>query len=427
MAWLSEFYLKHPAAETMEYSVFRHLNGAGLSGVAFKDQNSKKKVISHLSAKGESTIPELAELLNISVPKTKELLTSLLNEGLVKDSGRKTEGIGRRATIYSLDPESCYFLGIEIKKYKINIGLMSFNAELIDSSMDIPFTFSDGNESLDAIIEELQGFLTNIPVPKEKILGLGLSLAGRINVKTSKILSIYHFGNAPVKEKLEEAFHLPVYIDNDSRTLAYGEYHFGKSGLPYREKNVCIVNLDYGIAVGIFANGGPIYGASGYAGEIGHIPMFNNEKICFCGKKGCLETEASGLALIDFLTAKIKKGSSSRLQKVLAKKGIIELEDILEAVRFGDNLAIEGVAEIAYNLGKGLAVIINLLNPELIVLGGMLSGFGELLLLPVKTSIMQHSLSLVNSDTRVTLSTVNQKAALPGCCLLVRNKILGLI
>lgn len=411
----------------MGYSAIRHLNGIGLSGVAFKDQDSKKKVVSHLSARGQSTIPELADLLNISVPKTKELLTALLKDGLVEDSGRKTEGIGRKATIYSLKPESCYFLGVEIKKYKINIGLMSFNAGLVDSSLDIPFAFSEGNESLNAIILELQKFLTKTHVSREKILGLGLSLAGRINVKTSEILSIYHFGNSPVKKKLEEAFNLPVYIDNDSRTLAYGEYHFGRSGLPYSEKNVCIVNLDYGIAVGIFANGGPVYGASGYAGEIGHIPMFSNEKICFCGKKGCLETEASGLALIDFLTSKIKKGSSSRLQKVLTRKGIIELEDILEAVRYGDNLAIEGVTEIAHNLGKGLAVIINLLNPELIVLGGMLSGLGELLLMPVKTSIMQHSLSLVNSDTRVTLSTLNQKAALPGCCLLVRNKILGLI
>jgi predicted NBD/HSP70 family sugar kinase len=105
----------------------------------------------------------------------------------------------------------------------------------------------------------------------------------------------------------------------------------------------------------------------------------------------------------------------------------LELEDILEAVSHGDNLAIEGVTEIAHQLGKGLAVAINLLNPELIVLGGMLSGLGELLLLPVKTSIMQHSLSLVNSDTRVALSDLNQRAGLAGCCLLVRDKILGLI
>ncbi|HXB44334.1 MAG TPA: ROK family protein, partial [Puia sp.] len=282
-------------------------------------------------------------------------------------------------------------------------------------------------ESLNAIVGEIRSFLSKTRVPKEKILGLGLSLAGRINVKTSEILSIYHFGDAPVKTKLEQEFGLPVFIDNDSRTLAYGEYNFGNGGLAYTEQNVCIVNLDYGLAIGIFANGAPIYGASGYAGEIGHIPMFNNEKICFCGKKGCLETEASGLALIDFLNKRIKEGSTSRLQHTIAKKGFLELEDILDAVRRGDNLAIEGVAEIAYNLGKGLAVAINLLNPELIVLGGMLSALGEPLLLPVKTSIMKYSLSLVNNDTKIVLSSIDQRAALPGCCLLVRDKVLGLV
>ena len=411
----------------MNYSVFIHKNGAEVSGVALKDQARKKNMIAHLSSKGKSTVPEMADLLNISVPKTKKLLMGLLQEGLVKDTGRKTQGLGRKASIYNLNQESCYFLGIEIKKYKINIGLMSFNADIVDSSLNIPFPYLDTRESLDAIIKEIQHFLAQTALPKEKIVGIGLSLAGRINVKTSQMLSLYHFGDASIKTKLEEDLGLPVFMDNDSRTVAYGEYYFGANGLPYTEKNVCIVNLDYGIAIGIFDNGRPIYGASGYAGEIGHIQMFDNEKICFCGKKGCFETEASGLALINLLNARMDEGSSSRLQKPRAKKGFIELEDILEAIRHGDSLAIEGVTEIAHNLGKGLAIAINLLNPDLIVLAGTLAGIGELLLFPVKTSIMQHSLSMVNIDTRIALSTMDQKAGLKGTCLLVRDKILGLI
>jgi predicted NBD/HSP70 family sugar kinase len=409
------------------YSVFTHLKEMELSGVAFKDRGRKKKVISHFTGKGESTIPELSELLNISIPKTTELIASLADEGLVIDTGRKTEGLGRKAAIYSLNPESCYFLGVEVRKYKINIGLMSFNTSIVESSLNIPFTYLEAKESLNAIIAEIKKFLSKTKVPKEKIIGIGLSMAGRINVKTSNILSNYHFGDAPVKSTLEKELGLPVFLDNDSRTLAYGEYNFGRYGFPYSEKNVCIVNIDYGMSLGIFVNSIPVYGASGYAGEIGHIPMFNNEKICFCGKKGCLETEASGLALIDFINKKINEGSNTRLQNVIDKKGFFELEDILEAVRLGDNLALEGVTEIAYNLGRGLAVAINMLNPELIVLGGMLSAFGEPLLLPVKTSIMQYSLSLVNADTKIILSTIDQKAGLPGCCLLVRDKILGLV
>jgi transcriptional regulator of PTS gene len=411
----------------MSFSVFAHLNKPVLSGVAFKDQGRKRRVIRHFTAKGESTIPELSDLLNISIPKTSELISGLQEEGLVMDTRRKTDGLGRKAAIYSLNPDSCYFLGVEIKKYKINIGLMSFNASIVESSINIAFDYLEAGESLDAIIVEIKKFLLKINVPREKIIGIGLSLAGRINVKTSEILSIYHFGNAPVKTKLEEAFELPVFLDNDSRTLSYGEYNFGANGLPYSEENVCVVNLDYGVAIGIFANGAPIYGASGYAGELGHIPLFNNEKICFCGKKGCLETEASGLALINFINKKIKEGSSTNLQKTIAKKGYLELEDIIEAVRRGDNLAIEGVAEIAYNLGRGLAIAINLLNPEVIVLGGMLAEIGEPLLLPVKTSVMEYSLSMVSNDTKIVLSSIGQKAALPGCCLLVRDKVLGLI
>jgi predicted NBD/HSP70 family sugar kinase len=411
----------------MDFSVFAHLKEPVLSGVAYKDQSRKKSVIRHLTAKGESTIPELSDLLNISMPKTSDLITGLQEEGLVMDTRRKTDGLGRKATIYSLNPDSCYFLGVEIRKYKINIALMSFNASILESSLDINFDFQEAGESLDAIIVEIRRFLLKTNVPNDKIIGIGLSMAGRINVKTNEILSIYHFGNAPVKAKLEEAFRLPVFLDNDSRTLSYGEYNFGANGLPYSEENVCVVNLDYGLAIGIFANGVPIYGASGYAGELGHIPLFNNEKICFCGKKGCLETEASGLALINFINRKIMEGSTTRLQKTIAKKGFLELEDIIEAVRHGDNLAIEGVAEIAYNLGKGLAVAINLLNPEVIVLGGMLAAIGEPLLLPVKTSIMEYSLSMVSNDTKIVLSSLGQKAGLPGCCLLVRDKVLGLI
>src|SRR5580704_11104663 len=140
----------------MSSSIFIDLNNTELSGVAFKDQMLKKMAITFLTSKGESTIPELADLLTISVPKTSELVIGLQKDGLVKDTSRKTDGPGRKAVIYSLNPESCYFLGVEIRKYKINIGLMSFNAEIIESSVNIPFPFLGATESLDAVIREIR-------------------------------------------------------------------------------------------------------------------------------------------------------------------------------------------------------------------------------------------------------------------------------
>ena len=409
----------------MKYSVFKHLKGEELSGTAFKLNRQRKNIISKLSTHKDSTIPELSDHLNISIPKVNYLLMGLVEEGLVIEGGQTTEGIGRKATTYKLNQSSCYFLGVDIKKYKINIGLMGFDKTIIESVYDIPFPFTEPQESLNAIIKQINTFLNKSSISKDKIVGMGLSMAGRVNVKKGEILTIYHFEDSPVKSKLEESIQLPVYLDNDSRTIAYGEYYFGKK---MNVGNVIVVNLDYGIGTGIFIDGKPLYGASGYAGEIGHIPLFTNEKICLCGKKGCLQTESSGFALIDFIINKMKEGSNSRLSVVLSKKGFLELEDIIKAVQLGDNLAIEAVTVIGYNLGKGLSVAINMFNPNIIVIGGTLSALGDSLLLPViQSSIFQHSLSLVNTDTQIMVSKLNDKAGLLGCCLLVRDKTLGLI
>jgi transcriptional regulator of PTS gene len=347
-----------------------------------------------------------------------------VEEGLVRDFGQKTEGVGRRATIYGLSPDGCYFLGVEIKRYKINIGLMAFNKTIVEEATDIFFPFLDPQESLDAIINEINTFINNSKIGKDRIIGMGLSIAGRINVKKGQILTIYHFKDAPVKNILETAIGLPVYIDNDSRTIAYGEYFFGKKII---SNNAIVINLDYGIGSGIFINGKAVYGASGYAGEIGHIPMFTNERICVCGKKGCLQTECSGIYLIEFIIERMQNGSNSVLKEKLAAKGFLELEDIIEAVKNGDNLAIEGLNEIGYNLGKGLAFAINMFNPDTIVLSGILSAIGNPFLLPVQSAVFQYSLSLVSSDTQIMVSDIPGRAGLLGACLLVRDKMLSLV
>jgi predicted NBD/HSP70 family sugar kinase len=404
-----------------------HLNAffdTDLSGVAYKDQNRKRRIIAHLSLKTEATLTELSELLNISVPKATELMALLEDDGLVKVAGRRSEGPGRKASVYTLAPNAFYFLGIETRRYSINVGLMGFDKKMVYQEKNIPFLYDNADDSLSTIINLLYDFIEKSKIPLEKIAGMGFSISGRVNIHTGKIITFYHFGEASIKEVLEKEFGIPVFLDNDSRTLAYGEFHFGKRT---EENEVLILNLDYGLALGIFVGGKPVYGVSGYAGELGHIPLFDNEKICYCGKKGCLETEASGRALIEIITMELEKGSSSFLGPIFEAKQRLELEDIVEAIQRGDNLAITAVDRIASQLGRGLAVSINLFNPQLIIIGGCLSALGDALLLPVKSFILRHSLSVVNSDTRVELSEIGAKAGLLGSCLLVRDKILGLV
>ena len=395
-----------------------------LSGVPFKDQTRKRKIIAHLSNKEQTTLTELSDLLNISIPKTTELISVLETEGLVYVSGRRSEGPGRKASVYALASNSLFFLGLEIRKYSINLGIMGFDRKMVLEEKNLPFHYENADESIAFIISLLEAFIEKANIPVSKIGGIGCSISGRVNVHTSEIITFYHFGQAPLKQVLEQRFGIPVFLDNDSRTLAYGEYHFGKRN---GEPEVLVLNLDYGLALGIFVRGKPVYGVSGYAGELGHIPMFENEKICYCGKKGCLETEASGRVLIENIVYAITHGSGSILESVLMEKQMLELEDIVAAVHKGDNLAITEVDKIASKLGRGLAVTINLFNPRLIIIAGALSAIGDALLLPIKSFILRHSLSVVSNDTLVELSELGEKAGLPGTCLLVRDKILGLV
>jgi len=168
-------------------SLFALTGEVPLSGIPYKVQLRKKRIISELSRKEEVTINEISDLLNISVPTATELMLSLIEEGFVKDTGKKSEGVGRKASIFALAENSFFFVGVEIRKYKLNIGLMGFDKKMVASSLNIPFPFLDTHESLEEIIKHIKLFLDSITVPRDRILGIGLSISGRINVKTGVI------------------------------------------------------------------------------------------------------------------------------------------------------------------------------------------------------------------------------------------------
>src|SRR5699024_1785775 len=146
--------------------------------------------------------------------------------------------------------------------------------------------------------------------------------------------------------------------------------------------------------------------------------------ICQCGKKGCLETEASGYALTKLFIQKVKEGHSSIITQQKKNPDTILLEDITNAAKKDDVLAIELIAQIGEKLGKGIAILINLYNPELVILGGSLSSTGAYIRLPIKSAIHKYSLSTVNKDTELKMSVLKEKAGIIGACLLVRDRIL---
>ena len=392
-----------------------------LVGVSGKKSDPKKIILGYFANNGNNTIPDLSKDLDVSVPKVTSLLNELILDGLIRDYGKIESTGGRKPNLYGIVPDSAFFIGVDVKQSHINIGLSDLQKNLVDVTEKLPFKLANTPESLESLCVYIQDFINQLDVPAERILGIGINLSGRINYTTGHSYSFFHFDENPLAGVIEARVGIPVFLENDSRAMAYGEFC---AGVVDEEKDVLFLNLDYGIGVGILFDGQVYYGKSGYAGEVGHMPIFDNERICHCGKKGCLETEASGWALTRMFREKLAEGSSS----VITAKGIkpedITMDDIIEAALNDDVLAIELIARVGENLGRGIAALINVLNPELVVLGGSLISTGDYLYLPIKTALNKYSLSLVNNDSQLKISQLGERAGILGACLLVRNRLL---
>ena len=282
------------------------------SGVAYKNRVLKRLIINYLDVTGNVTIAELGKELNISAPKITNMVAELIEDGLIKDYGKVDSTGGRRASLYGLEAESCFFIGVDIKRFYINIGLLDFKKNLVTVNEKISYKLENSAEAYQQLISIIKQFIDELPVSREKVLGMGINLSGRVNHTTGYSYSFFHFHEEPLSQTIENEIGIQTFIENDSRAMAYGEFC---SGAVNNEKNVLFVNMDYGVGLGILIDGKVYYGKSGFSGEFGHIPFFNNEIICHCGKKGCLETEASGIALLRNFKNKIEQGSTSSLIK----------------------------------------------------------------------------------------------------------------
>ncbi len=400
---------------------FEEINQENLSGVAYKNITLKKFIVSFFARNGNRTIADICAEVGLSAPKINAVLTELIADGLVMDYGKIGSKSGRKPNLYGLVLGSGFFLGVDVKQDYLYFGFTDIQKSGINIFKKKSYQLKNNKESLIELCSIINAYVKESRIPKDKILGVGINLSGRVNYSTGYSFSFFNFSEEPLSKMIESRIGLKVYLENDSRAMAYGEFCLG---VVHEEKNVLFLNIDHGLGMGILINGQLYYGKSGFAGEFGHIPFFNNEIICRCGKRGCLETEVSGWALTRTFKEKLQEGSSSILSGMKIED--IALEHIIKAAADDDVLAIELIASIGEKLGRGVATLINVFNPELVILGGRLAATDSYLRLPIKSALNKYSLSLVNNDTQVKMSKLGEQAGVIGACLLVRNRLLSL-
>ena len=387
-----------------------------------KNAQLKKDILRLCIDHGTYSISDFSRDLDTSVPTITKIISEMIADGLLQDEGKVGTKGGRRPSTYGLNPEAGYFVGVDVARQHFHIAICDFKGNVIRFIQDIPFVLEANAESFKNICLRIKEEVSGANIEWADVLGVGVSLSGRVNPEKGYSLTYFVSEDIPMKNLFEQQLGVPVTIENDSRAMTYGEYMNLGQG---REKDVIFVNLSWGLGMGMILEGKLFYGKSGFSGEIGHFPVLTNNLICRCGKVGCLETGASGSALHRMITERLREGRKSSLAPIYEANGDLHLKDILKAVEEEDVLAIEGIEEVGATLGRGLAGVINIFNPGLVIIGGRLIVGKDYLMLPVKTAVNRFSLTKVSSDTKFKFSKLGNRAAGIGNCLLSRDKLLG--
>lgn len=405
---------------TMDELTFRNQFGENPKNLQYK-----RRITEYIIENGPNTLPVLSKVMDISVPTTSKLVNELIDVKILKNYGKLETSGGRHPYLYGLDDSEYFFLGVDAGKESLSIVLMDLVGRQVQEEMNIPFDFSNTEECLADLCQKVNHFIDEeSKIPREKIVSISVNVFGRLNPRTGYSYTYFNFGEKPLAQHFTEQLGIPTFIDNDARASAYGEYmlHYSQEGM----KNLLFVNVTWGLGLGIIINGEPYTGKSGFSGEFGHIHAYKNEVLCPCGKKGCLETEASGSAMLRKFKERVAAGDNSILLNPMGPYRLsleeVTLDHLIEATQNEDILCIEILEELGENLGHHIAGIINIFNPHVVVIGGPMAKTGIYLLQALRGSIRKYSLNMVNQDTELRQSLLMRYAGVMGACLLARMK-----
>ena len=184
----------------------------------------KKRIITHYIYNGSSTITDLSKELDLSIPTVTKFIGEMYEDGYINDYGKLETSGGRHPSLYGLNPESGYFIGVDIKRFAVNIGLINFKGDMMELKMNIPYKFENTPEAKEELCRLISSFIKKAKVNTDKILNININISGRVNPESGYSFSQFNFSERPLAEVLSEKIGYLVCIDNDTRAMTYGEY-----------------------------------------------------------------------------------------------------------------------------------------------------------------------------------------------------------
>jgi len=384
-----------------------------------KEVTYKKAILKQLYFHNSLSCAELSDNISKSVPLTTRILNELIEEGNVVETGYAPSNGGRRPLMFSLKPNVAYIVSVAMDQFVTRIVIIDSKNHYATEieSVELPLTKSP--DALNTISKRIQKIIAKSGIAKEKIIGVGVGMPGFVDFKKGINYTFLQIKNSEsIADYLSSELELPVFIDNDSSLIGLAELRFGSAR---NKNNAMVINMGWGVGLGMILNGSLFRGQNGFAGEFSHIPLFTNGRLCGCGKTGCLETETSLSVIVEKARKGLSEGKASELNQSLltAEHPHQSCEAVTAAARSGDRFAVQLFSESAYTIGRGVAILIHLLNPDIIILSGRGSLAGKVWEAPIQHALNEHCIPRLAANTEIEISSLGYEAELIGAAALV--------
>lgn len=388
--------------------------------VSDRQELFKKTLLKHLYFNKELSCADLTQLTGKSLPHTTKALNELVSSGLVVESGYAISTGGRRPQMYTVKADFMYILSVAMDQYVTTFSILDMQNDLVGEEYVLRLDLSAHPEGVTLLGQELEAFIRQSGISKDKFAGIGIGMPGFVDVKKGVNYSFFDKHTGSINSYLEMLTGLPVIIDNDSSLIALAEW---KLGAARNRQNALVINIGWGVGLGMVLNGQLFRGDNGFAGEFSHIPLFTNNKICSCGKTGCLETETSLSVIAEKAIAGISEGRTTVMKELSMGDRDRTFRKIMDAAVKGDNYAVELLSQAGYHIGRGIAILIHLLNPNLVILSGRGTLAGKLWLAPVQQALNEHCIPKIAENIEIIISSLGYEAERLGAAALVMEHL----
>jgi glucokinase-like ROK family protein len=371
---------------------------------------------------GGVTRADLARQTGLTRAAISLIVNDLVRERLVRESEVSIESGGRRPLLLEINPERGYILGVDMGATHLALLLADFGARVLDEVEIATEIWRGPAACLDQVDAQVRALLQKNHLALTDMLAVGVGVPGPVvasagMVSAPPIMPGWH--NFPIRAHLEKLWGCPVSLNNDAELGALGEWAYGAGR---GERHLAYIKVGSGVGAGLLLDGRIYDGATGSAGEIGHITIVDGGPLCSCGNSGCLEALAGGNALARRAQEAVQAGKRTRMGHGKPVE-LITARDVTSAARLGDLVAQQIVSQAGAYLGIAVASLVNLFNPNVVIIGGGVAHIGDLLLEPVRRGVRERSLQSAGEAVRIASALLGRRSCAMGAIVQALNKI----